>query len=133
VRRNGIIAGIAVASIALAGCALRDTRYDYAYSGASDGLWGDSSPELIDWNFPTSRNLGPIEAPKRIRLERTAIGVTWATRNPLPLSDNVEPRDTPSAESVKTDDGAARPPGFAATGGGAVGAATPARERGAAR
>jgi hypothetical protein len=133
VRRNGIIIGIAVASIALAGCALRDTRYDYAYAGASVGLWGDAPPELIDWNFPTSRNQGPLEAPKRIQLERTAIGVTWATRNPLPLSDNVQPRDTPSADVVKADDSAARPQGVAGTGSGAAGSAAPARERGAAR
>jgi hypothetical protein len=133
VRRNGIIAGIAVASIALAGCALRDTRYDYAYSGASDGLWGDSSPELIDWNFPTSRNLGPIEAPKRIRLERTAIGVTWATRNPLPLSDNVAPRDAPPADPVKANDGAARSPASAGNAAGnavAAGSTAAAREPG---
>ena len=87
----------------LAGCALRDPRVDYAYSRASDGLWGDTPFELIDWNFPTSLNQPPIEAPKRIRLERTAIGVTWATRNPLPLSDNLAPYDAPTNAAVKAE------------------------------
>ena len=95
-RLTGIMLVIA-AGCAVAGCALRDPRSDYAYSRASDGLWGDRPFELIDWNFPTSRNQPPLEAPKRVRLDRTAIGVTWATRNPLPLSDNVAPNDPPRA------------------------------------
>ncbi|HET9748237.1 MAG TPA: hypothetical protein VFS06_02940 [Casimicrobiaceae bacterium] len=82
----------------ISGCALRDVRDDYDRSQASAGLWESDRPfELIDWNFPTSRNQPPLEAPKRIRLDRTAIGVTWATRNPLPLSDNVAPNDPPRA------------------------------------
>jgi len=103
VRPTGIMLSIALVSVALAGCALRDTRDDYAYSAASEGLWGDTPFELIDWNFPTSRNQPPLEAPKRIRLDRTAIGVTWATHNPLPLSDDVAP-DDPSRTG---DDGSA--------------------------
>ncbi|MGE5169972.1 MAG: hypothetical protein ACM3JC_06320 [Rudaea sp.] len=91
--------------VAVAGCALRDPRSDYAYSRASEGLWGDRPFELIDWNFPTSVNQGPIEAPERIRLDRTAIGVTWATRNPLPLSESVEYEHTPIL--VKSNDAAA--------------------------
>lgn len=106
-RLAGIMLVIAAGTVA-AGCALRDTRDDYAYSRASDGLWGDAPFELIDWNFPTSRNQPPIEAPKRIRLDRTAIGVTWATRNPLPLSDNLAPLDAPPAAAVKANDGIAQ-------------------------
>lgn len=105
-RLAGIMLVGAAALALLAGCALRDPRVDYAYSRASDGLWGDTPFELIDWNFPTSLNQPPIEAPKRIRLERTAIGVTWATRNPLPLSDNLAPYDAPTNTAVKADDGA---------------------------
>jgi hypothetical protein len=98
---------LAMAAVtALAGCALREARDDYAFSRASDGLWGDAPFELIDWNFPTSRNQPPIEGPKRIRLERTAIGVTWATRNPLPLSDNLAPRDAPPALEGTPNDAA---------------------------
>lgn len=133
-RPTGIMLSFALLSVTLAGCALRDTRDDYTYSAASEGLWGDTPFELIDWNFPTSRNQGPIEAPKRIQLERTAIGVTWATRNPLPLSDNLAPRDAPPADLVKANDGAAR--SAAATGAGsgaagnavAAGSTVPARE-----
>ena len=95
-RLTRIMLAIAVGSV-LTGCALRETRDDYAFSRASDGLWGDTPFQLVDWNFPTSRNQPPIEAPKRLRLDRTAIGVTWATRNPLPLSDNLAPRDAPPA------------------------------------
>ena len=104
-RLAGIMLVAALAAAALAGCALRDPRVDYAYSRASDGLWGDAPFELIDWNFPTSLNQPPIDVPKRIRLEKTAIGVTWATRNPLPLSDNLAPYDAPPESAVKADDG----------------------------
>jgi hypothetical protein len=121
VRPTGIMLSIAVVSFTLTGCALRDTRDDYAYSAASEGLWGDTPFELIDWNFPTSRNQGPIDAPQRIRLDRTAIGVTWATRNPLPLSDNLAPRDAPPADLVKADDGAAQSQAATGAGSGAAG------------
>ena len=108
-RLTGIMLVATVGAAMLAGCALRDPRTDYAYSRASDGLWGDTAFELIDWNFPTSLNQPPIEAPKRIRLERTAIGVTWATRNPLPLSDNLAPNDATAAPAAKADEGKAVP------------------------
>jgi len=98
VRLTGIILITAVSSAALTGCALRDPRDDYGYGTGTDGLW-NSHWELIDWNFPTSVTQGPIEAPKRITLERTAIGVTWATRNPLPLKDQLPAQDAPSAVS----------------------------------
>src|SRR5690349_23950055 len=98
-RLAGIMAVALVGAATLTGCALRDPRADYAYSRASDGLWGDTAFELIDWNFPTSLKQPPIEAPKRMRLERTAIGVTWATRNPLPLSDNLAPYDAPTTSA----------------------------------
>jgi len=92
----------------LAGCGLRDTRGDNAASRASEGLWGDRPFEIIDWNFPTSLNQPPIEAPQRMRLDRTAIGVTWATRNPLPLEDNLAPLDAPPALEVRANDAGAR-------------------------
>jgi hypothetical protein len=100
-----ILVGAAVAALST-GCALRDPRFDYAYSRASDGLWGDAPFELIDWNFPTSLNQPPIDAPQRFRPERTAIGVSWATRNPLPLSDNLAPYDVPVTPTAKADDAA---------------------------
>ena len=112
-RLTGIMLVIA-AGCAVAGCALRDPRSDYAYSRASDGLWGDRPFELIDWNFPTSVNQGPIEVPERMRLERTAIGVTWATRNPLPLSESVE-YDRPPV-LVKSNDAAGKQAAKAAPG-----------------
>jgi hypothetical protein len=119
-RLTGIMLVATVCTAMLAGCALRDARMDYAYSGASDGLWGDTAFELIDWNFPTSHNQPPIEAPKRIRLERTAIGVPWATRNPLPLGDNLAPYDMPPAPTSKADEVKAAP---TATAGAAAGTA----------
>ena len=105
-RITGIMCIIAAAGL-LSACALRDTRDDYDRSQASAGLWGDRDRpfELVDWNFPTSRNQPPIEAPKRLRLDRTAIGVTWATRNPLPLDDNLAPNGAPPA---KPDDAGAQ-------------------------
>jgi hypothetical protein len=110
-RLAGIILVGAAAAVLSTGCALRDPRADYyAYSRASDGLWGDTQFDLIDWNFPTSLNQPPIEAPKRIRLERTAIGVSWATRNPLPLWDNLAPYDVPVTPAAKADDAAKATP-----------------------
>ena len=103
-RLAGIMAVALIGAATLSGCALRDPRADYAYSRASDGLWGDTAFELIDWNFPTSLNQPPVEAPKRIRLERTAIGVTWATRNPLPLSDNLAPAGAPQPIEPRSDE-----------------------------
>jgi hypothetical protein len=89
---------MAVGSAALAGCALRDPRDSYAHGVSADGLWHRDF-DLIDWNFPTSVNQGPIEAPKRLRLEPTAIGVTWATRNPLPLNE-APAQDAPATVSA---------------------------------
>jgi hypothetical protein len=122
------IMSVAFACVAmLPGCALRDSLADNAYSRASDGLWVDTAFELIDWNFPTSLNQPPVEAPKRIRLERTAIGVTWATRNPLPLSDNLAPADAPQTLAPRSDDSKGASTAVATAG--APGAAAADRER----
>ena len=129
-RLAGIMLAFAAGAL-IGGCALRDTRDDYAYSRASDGLWEDPPFEIIDWNFPTSRNQPPIEGPKRLRLDRTAIGVTWATRNPLPLSDNLAPADAPPAPAPQANDAA--PSQSAAAPGRPAGAAAADREPRAAR
>ena len=71
------------AAVLVSGCALRDPRDSYAYGRVADGLWDADYDLLIDWNFPTSANQGPLEAPKRFRPERAAIGVPWATGNPM--------------------------------------------------
>ena len=70
-------------ALLVSGCALRDPRDSYAYGRVADGLWDADYDLLIDWNFPTSSNQGPLEAPKRFRPEKAAIGVPWATGNPL--------------------------------------------------
>jgi hypothetical protein len=74
-------------ALLVSGCALKDPRDSYSYSRVSDGLWDADYDLLLDWNFPTSANLGPIEAPQRFKPERPAIGVPWATGNPLPPPD----------------------------------------------
>ena len=123
-RLTGIILIAAVSTAALTGCALRDPRDDYGYGTGTDGLW-NSSWELVDWNFPTSVTQGPIEAPKRLQLERTAIGVTWATRNPLPLQDQLPAQDAPpvSGDTAPAPANASAPDGARAA----------ARERGGVR
>jgi len=95
---------LALAGVLLvSGCALRDPRDSYAY-GRSDGLWDADYDLLLDWNYPTSANQGPLEAPKRLRAERPAIGVPWATGNPsAPPSDKaqaagLEPSAAPAHE-----------------------------------
>ena len=128
-RLAGIMLVAVIGAATLTGCALRDPRADYAYSRASDGLWGDTAFELIDWNFPTSLNQPPIEPPKRLRLERTAIGVTWATRNPLPISENLAPYDAPTLSGVKADDGTMPSSVSSAPRTGVAGASAADRER----
>jgi hypothetical protein len=73
------------ASLLVAGCALKDPRDSYAYGRLADGLWDADYDLLLDWNFPTSANPGPLEAPKRFRPERPSIGVPWARRAPWEL------------------------------------------------
>ena len=72
---------IAVA-VLLSGCALQDARYDYSADAAGFGL--DYEQSILDWNFPTTHNQGPLLAPERWRPVRPAIGVPWATGNPMP-------------------------------------------------
>ena len=102
-RATGIIMVATMVAATLAGCALRNPRDDYSYSRA-DGL-RDTGSELIDWNFPTSRNQGPIEVPRRLHPERTAIGGTGAPRNPLPLSATLPAQDASPAPAAQTADG----------------------------
>ncbi|HEY1325893.1 MAG TPA: hypothetical protein VGI14_03075 [Casimicrobiaceae bacterium] len=97
-------------ALLVSGCALRDPRDSYAYGRGSDGLWEADYDVLLDWNFPTSSNLGPVEAPQRFRPERPAIGVPWATGNPLhPLDAGQAPAldgpDAASAPSAHAGDG----------------------------
>jgi hypothetical protein len=76
---------LAAATLTLAsGCAIYDTRYDYARLAA--GI-GDYQESIIDWNFPTSANQGPLLPPERIRWTPPAIGVPWATSDPLPWAN----------------------------------------------
>jgi hypothetical protein len=81
-RRPARLCLLAIAgALLVSGCALRDPRDSYAY-GRADGLWDADYDLLLDWNYPTSSNQGRLEAPKRFRPERPAIGVPWATGNP---------------------------------------------------
>jgi hypothetical protein len=77
-------------AVLISGCAVQDTRYDYSRLAA--GL-GDYDESIIDWNFPTSTNLGPLLPPERFRPVRPAIGVPWATSDPMPwrFGDGVAP------------------------------------------
>ena len=81
---------IVAVAVLVSGCALQDTRYDYSRLAA--GL-GDYDESIIDWNFPTSTNLGPLLPPERFRPVRPAIGVPWATSDPMPWrqSDGLMP------------------------------------------
>ena len=80
---------LAAATVVLtSGCAMYDTRYDY--SRLSAGL-GDYQESIIDWNFPTSTNQGPLLPPQRFRGYPAAIGVTWATGNPMPWNRTQAP------------------------------------------
>ena len=108
-------------ALLVSGCALQDPRDSYAY-GRADGLWDADYDLLLDWNYPTSANQGRLEAPKRFRPEKPAIGVPWATGNPLlPAPDrsmaptlepspaaSVHERDDPTEPATTAHDSAAR-------------------------
>jgi hypothetical protein len=89
-----------VGALLVSGCALRDPRDSYAYGRSSDGLWDADYDLLLDWNFPTSSSLGPVEAPKRFKPERPAIGVPWATGNPLRPLDAAQAPGSESGDAV---------------------------------
>jgi len=78
-RKSRLLIAVAVL---LSGCALQDSRYDY--SGAAAGFGPDYDQTILDWNFPTAHNQGPLLPPERFRPVRPAIGVPWATGNPMP-------------------------------------------------
>jgi hypothetical protein len=93
-------------ALLVSGCALQDPRDSYAYGRVADGLWDADYDLLIDWNFPTSANQGPLEAPKRFRPEKPAIGVPWATGNPLaPPPDKAQAAGVEPAAAASTHDG----------------------------
>lgn len=107
-RATGIMLVTIAAAMLLGGCALRGTRDDYMYSRSSDGLW-DADYGLIDWNFPTSQNQPPLEGPKRLRPDRTAIGVIWATTNSWPYYSRAQHSEASAGASAKADESAAKP------------------------
>ena len=77
---------LVVATVVLtSGCALQSTRYDYNRLAAGLGEYDES---IIDWNFPTSTNQGPLLPPERFRPFPPALGVTWATGNTMPWNRN---------------------------------------------
>src|SRR5437588_7860296 len=90
-RKNRLLIAIAVL---ISGCALQDTRYDN--SGVAAGFGPDYNQTILDWNFPTSTSQGPLLAPERFRPVRPAIGVPWATSDPMPWrqGDGVMPEGT---------------------------------------
>lgn len=108
-RGTGIMLVAIAAAMLLSSCALRATRDDYMYSRSSNGLW-DADYGLIDWNFPTSQNQPPAEAPQRFRPERTAIGVVWATTDAWPYdrSARATAAGTDAAKSGAAKSGAAK-------------------------
>lgn len=70
----------AVAASLLSGCALYAPQRDYSPFTA---ILTPYDWNIIDWRFPTTVSEGPLEGPKRLIPELPAIGVPWATGNPL--------------------------------------------------
>ena len=94
-------------ALLVSGCALRDPRDSYAYGRVADGLWDADYDLLIDWNFPTTANQGRLEAPKRFRPEKPAIGVPWATGNPSepsPDRSQAQALEAPAPAHEASDD-----------------------------
>ena len=90
-----------VAAVLLSGCALRVSRDDFNRFNA---ILEPEDWNIIDWRFPTSVSQGPLEGPKRLRPEYPAIGVPWATGNPITFP----PPDT--KQTPLRDDSASLPP-----------------------
>jgi hypothetical protein len=65
---------VAAILVFASGCATQTASYDYRVLAA--GL-GDYDPSIIDWNFPTPTNQGPLLPPERPRPTPAAIGVPW--------------------------------------------------------
>jgi hypothetical protein len=100
-RRRLVLAALA-GTVLVSGCALRDARDSYAY-GRTDGLWGADSDFLMDWRFPTTANQGPLLPPQRFVPGRPAIGVPWATGNPLvPRDADLAPPAEASSDPTAT-------------------------------
>lgn len=95
------------AALLISGCALTDSRYDNSRLAA--GL-GDYDESIIDWNFPTSTNQGPLLPPQRFRPFPPAIGVPWATNGEPPPSPNLVPISDARPPSSGSADEAARAP-----------------------
>ena len=103
--RRLVVAALAGA-VLVSGCALRDPRDGYAY-GRTDGLWDSDYDLLLEWNFPTTANQGPLLAPQRFKPGRPAIGVPWATGNPLvPRDADLAPSAEVTAPTVTARDDA---------------------------
>ena len=107
-----VVAALAGA-VLVSGCALRDARESYAY-GRTDDLWGAEPDFLLVWRFPTTASEGPLLPPERFKPGRPAIGVPWATGNPLvPRDADLAPSAEASSDSVTTShtetDDVARP------------------------
>ena len=99
--RRLVLAALAGA-VLVSGCALRDPRDSYAY-GRTDGLWDADYDFLLDWRFPTTASEGPLLPVQRFRPGRPAIGVPWATGNPLvPRDADLAPPLEPTADTAAT-------------------------------
>jgi hypothetical protein len=97
--------GAAVA-VCASGCALQDTRYD---SRRVTSFGPDYDESILDWNFPTATNLGPLLPPERLRPFPAAIGVPWANGDPLIPRSNLLPiaDAAPAPETSGHDEGRA--------------------------
>ena len=106
---------LAVAAIAAlgSGCALQDTRYDYSRNALPFADYDDS---ILDWNFPTTTNQGLLTPPERLRPVRPALGVPWATYDPLARNNQAPVGDAPPAVSADAHDGDATCDASCATG-----------------
>jgi len=95
----------AVVSLLSSGCALTNARYDYSRAGTP---FPDYDETIIDWNFPTTLNQGPLLAPERIRPTLPAIGVPWAPGGqPVPNSYFAPVGDADAAPAAVPDDATA--------------------------
>ena len=93
------VAGLTVAA---SGCALQDTRYDYSRSALP---FADYDTSILDWNFPTTTNQGLLTPPERLRPVRPAVGVPWATTDPLARNTQAPVGDAPPAVAADAHDG----------------------------
>lgn len=97
-RSIGLLA--ALSALSLTGCvSLDDSPFHTQLGMATYEL-----DPLIDWNWPSAQNQGPLQGPQRLRPDQAALGTTWGSSTPPWL------QQSPTLEAPSTSESHTPPP-----------------------